>query len=78
MSFLEDRVMYGDKFSLAELERTPSISGAHFADLKIESDCVRVILSRMKIADGSDYDNKVTIDVLSGGEWVTHDEYKAR
>lgn len=64
---------------LAVLEALPTLSEAHTADLKIESDdkTERVWLERVGRDSGMPYDNMVTVEFLLNGKWVTIAEYEA-
>jgi len=65
------------KYTLKELESLPTLSVGQADDLKIENDDTRVWLSRMTTADGMEYDNMVTIELLIDGRWITVKEYQA-
>lgn len=56
-----------DKQSLAELL---TIRSVHDADLKFESDTLRVWLSRMTIEDGAREDHAIEVDERINGEWT--------
>jgi hypothetical protein len=64
------------EFTAQELSALPTIGSGHSANLKIDEGTRRVWLERTGIADGESYDNKVTIQQLTGdGQWETVEEY---
>lgn len=65
------------KFSLTVLNKLNTISSSQFDNLKLETDCIRVWLSRMEIADGMEYNNQVTIEELENGKWTITEQYEA-
>lgn len=69
-----------ERYSLADLEKTPTISQGHTDNLKADSTWrgmrTKVWLSRMTQADGMPYDNQVTVECYSSA-WYTIDEYEA-
>lgn len=65
------------KYSLDELEKLPTLCIGQADNLKIETESERVWLSRCGIEDGEPYDNKVSIETLINGSWVTSDVYEA-
>lgn len=65
------------KYSLAELDGMETLHSGQYYDLKYEDEDTRVWLSRMTADDGEEYDNKVTVEKLQDGKWVTVDEYQA-
>lgn len=64
-------------YTLAELQALPTISQAHFANLKIDDGKERIWLSRMTVADGAPYENQVSVEALQAGNWVTVEQYQA-
>ena len=64
-------------YSLAELQGRPTLSQSHCEDLKVQTDDMRVWLSRMTVDDGAAYDNEVTIERLVDGRWRKVSTYEA-
>ena len=65
----------GKIWTAEELEEMPTISCGQADNLKIETEDMRVWLSRCGVEDGMPYDNMVTIERLREGRWVTVHEY---
>lgn len=67
------------ELTLEELEALPTLSESHTADLKFEqANCTeRVWLERVGIAEGEWCNNKVTVEFLINGNWITIKEYEA-
>jgi hypothetical protein len=65
-------------YTLEYLENLPTLHSGHFDNVKIETANMRVLLSRMTVADGMPYDNQVTIERLKNGCWVTTKIYQAK
>ena len=67
------------KYSLAELEEMETISQSHEDNLKVETENVRVWLSRMTIEDGMPYNNQVTVEILNpkNYNWEIVEQYEA-
>lgn len=74
------------RYTLAELEALPTLAVGQADDLKIETESVRVWLSRCTIEDGEPYNNKVTVEKLEEdhrpnahfrARWIVKEEYKA-
>ncbi len=67
------------ELSLAEIQSLATISSGHADDLKIDSDGVRVWLSRMTVQDGAAFDNEVTVEIFhrSTGQWARYKSYPA-
>ena len=67
------------RYTLNELESLPTLCVGQADDLKIESELVRVWLSRCTKADGEPFDNKVTVEVKNpvSGNWTEHLIYPA-
>lgn len=65
-------------YKLAELESLPTISAGQFDDLKIETENRRIWLSRCTIEDGEPYNNKVTVEKLTGDRYTaaTREQYE--
>lgn len=70
------------KYGLDELSSMKSIRQSHFDNLKVgplrasNGSLYRVWLSRMKVADGAEYDNQVTVEVYSDdGVWDIFQQY---
>jgi len=68
------------RYTLAELEACPTLSVSQADDLKIETETMRVWLSRCDVASGEPYNNKVTIESfnIEEGKWETVEEYEAK
>lgn len=64
------------RYSARELQRRRTKSVSQCDDLKIDTGSTRVWLSRCGVEDGEPYDNKVTVEKLRSGRWVTVDEYE--
>lgn len=66
-------------YTLSDLECLPTISEGHTADLKYENHdkTERVWLERVGVAEGEWCDNKVTVEFLIDGCWITVKEYEA-
>ena len=58
-------------YTLAELEAMPTITVGQADDLKVETENRRVWLSRCTVEDGEPYNNKVTVEKLTGGEYIS-------
>lgn len=67
-----------DRYTLAELQALPTLSAGHFDNVKIDSNGLRVSLSRMTHEDGAPYDNQVTIERKTPAGWKEVDSYEAR
>ncbi len=65
-------------YSLKHLQSLPTLSTGQAGDLKIETETTRVWLSRCSIEDGEPYNNKVGIEKLINGCWVTVENYQAK
>lgn len=63
------------RYTAAELERKRTLSTGQCDDLKIDTGKRRVWLSRCTRADGEPYNDKVTVEKLVNGRWVTDEEY---
>jgi hypothetical protein len=69
----------GPHFTLAELHALPTLQQSQTCDLKAQPcPTMRVWLSRCGVADGEEYDNKVTVEDLRNGRWVVRCTYEAR
>lgn len=71
------------RYTLAQLQRTPTIRQGQTDDLKVEAGALRVWLSRMRVEDGAPYNNEVTVerlraDARTGWCWETVEQYEAR
>lgn len=66
------------RYSLSELESLPTLSTGQADDLKVDTGKARVWLSRCGVEDGEPYANKVTVEKLRDGRWVTVEEYEAK
>jgi hypothetical protein len=66
----------GREFTARELSALPTIVVGYSANLKIDEGTRRVWLERTGVADGEQFDNKITVQQLTGdGQWVTAEEY---
>jgi len=65
------------RYKVAELESKPTLAVGQAADLKVDKGHIRVWLSRCSVEDGEPYNNKVSVEMLINGRWVTVDEYQA-
>jgi hypothetical protein len=65
------------RLTLGELAALPTLSRSQADDLKIDEPHRRVWLSRCSREDGEPFDNRVTVEALEGGRWVTVDTYEA-
>jgi hypothetical protein len=65
-----------DAYGVGDLEDLETISTSQTCDLKMENSTYRVWLSRCTVADGEPYDNKITVEELCNGCWVTICEYE--
>ena len=63
------------EYTAKALERRKTLVTGQCDDLKIRTSKTRVWLSRCGVEDGEPFDNKVTIEKLAGGRWVTVEEY---
>lgn len=66
------------EYSLKELEDMKTIGVGQYDDLKIQTSKMRVWLSRMTVADGEKYNNKVTVERKKDGYWEKVREYQAK
>jgi len=62
-------------FTAAQLKKLPTLSTGQADSLKIETPTLRVWLSRCTIEDGEPCNNKISIEQLVNGRWVTSEEY---
>jgi hypothetical protein len=65
-------------YSLAYLEKLPTLCVSQADDLKIDKNGTRIWLSRCGSEDGEPYDNKVTVEVLRNGKWNIEHTYQAK
>ena len=65
-------------YTLAELQALPTLVRAWTSDLKATSKTKRVWLSRMTVADGEPYNNKVTVELYANGSWNPILTYQAK
>lgn len=65
-------------YPLSVLQAAETLIVGQADDLKFDLGDVRVWLSRCTVEDGEPYDNKVTIEVIRAGRWVTWKTYQAR
>jgi hypothetical protein len=63
------------RYTADELRSLPTLSVAQADNLKIDTGTERVWLSRCGVEDGEPYDDKITVERLRGGRWVTVEEY---
>lgn len=57
-------------YTLKELQDLPTLAVGQVDDLKVATENRRVWLSRITKEDGEPYDNKVTVEKLTGGEYI--------
>jgi hypothetical protein len=65
-------------YSLQQLKALPTIGDSHFDNLKVETEVMRVWLSRCDVTDGEPYPNKVTIEERVNGSWEITNIYQAK
>ena len=65
------------RYTLAYLENLPTICEGQTDDLKVESDRVRIWLSRCGVEDGEPFNNAVTVECLIDGQWADIARYEA-
>jgi len=65
-------------YTLEELENMPTLHQGHCDNVKYDDGKTRVLLSRMTIEDGMEYNNQVTIEKLKREGWVTVAQYQAK
>lgn len=63
------------EYSAQQLSDMPTLGMAHTANLKIDDGERRVWLERTGVADGEPFDNKITVERLLEGTWITVAEY---
>jgi hypothetical protein len=68
--------MYCTKFSAQFLDRQPTLCTGQTSNLKLDDGQFRYWLSRCSVKDGEPYNNKVSIEMLTDGNWVLVDEYQ--
>jgi hypothetical protein len=70
---------HGYIYTLAELEAMPTLESLMHADVKVQTEHMRVILSRDKKVDGAPYDNEVTVEIKHGDSrgWAEVANYEA-
>lgn len=61
-----------------DLRDLPTLAVGQADDLKLAGDGYQVWLSRCTVADGEPYDNKITVEQLVNGRWVTIDTYPGK
>lgn len=66
------------KFTLKELQDLQTLEKFQFDNVKIANERCRVLLSRMTIANGAEYNNQVTVERLIDGCWKIADQYQAK
>jgi hypothetical protein len=64
------------RYTAEELEQMPTLPSGFTDDLKVETDMMRVWLARTTVEDGAPHNNRITMEKLRGGEWVTIEEYQ--
>ena len=65
------------RFSLKELESMLTLSVGQLDDLKFDNGHFRIWFSRCSKEDGEPLNNKVTIEQLKDGKWITIETYEA-
>jgi len=63
------------QYTADELRDLPTLSQGQFDNLKVQTEHIRVWLSRCGIADGMEYDDQITVEQLTDGCWVTVGQY---
>lgn len=67
-----------ERYTLAELERIPTINSGWTADLKVDNGKIRVWLERIGITDGVPFEHTVCVEHLSpAGRWELVEQYNA-
>ena len=72
----KSRKGFSGVYTARELERKRTLSTGQCSDLKIDTGKERVWLSRCSVEDGEPYNNKVSVEKLRNGRWVTVEEYE--
>ncbi len=65
-------------YTLEELEGMDTLATGQADDLKVDTGQYRVWLSRCTVDDGEPYDNKVSVEELIDGRWITVEYYQAK
>ena len=65
-----------NRYSARELEAMPTLATGQADDLKVQTEEYQVWLSRTGKADGEPYDNKITVERLVDGKWITVRTYQ--
>lgn len=63
------------QYTADELEQIPTLVTGYTDDLKVETDTTRVWLARTTTEDGEPSNNRITVEQLREGHWVTVEEY---
>jgi len=66
------------RYTLKQLQQRKTLCTAQSCNLKIETATMRVWLSRCSVEDGKPYNNKVSVEKLVKGRWVTVYQYQAK
>jgi hypothetical protein len=70
------------KYTYEALSALPTIGASHFDNLKVsrrgnDGKQYRVWLSRMRVEDGAEYNNEVTVEREHRGVWEIVSQYQA-
>ena len=66
-------------YTLQELESLPTLCVGQAEDLKVETNDIRIWLSRCGVADGEPHNNMVTVEKYDeAGGWYTQRRYQAK
>jgi hypothetical protein len=68
------------QWRLKDISKFKTISQGQTDDLKVESEGMKVWLSRMTKEDGMPYNNQITVELFNNklGSWETVEQYEAR
>jgi hypothetical protein len=64
-----------EPFTADEIRDLPTLCTGQADSLKVDDGTMRVWLSRCTVEDGEPYNDKITIEHLIDGLWVTTNEY---
>lgn len=62
------------RYTLKEIKEMPVLHEGHFENVIIDNETEKVVISRMTVKDGEDYNNKVShfAKLRNGNEVLTH------
>lgn len=63
------------RYTADELRTTPTLATGQADDLKVDTGRTRVWLSRCSVEDGEPFNDKVSVEILVDGCWLTAEEY---